>query len=287
VTVALSGDGGDEVFAGYNRYVYGARTINAALRTPAVVRQLASATIGQVSSQAWDRAYNLVAPAVPAGAPLRLFGSKLQKVGSLIANRSAATMYRSLLSAWQDPEALTTSGRNGYDPVESAFESLAGASLLDRMQVADQKSYLADDLLAKLDRISMAVSMEARVPLLDHRVVEFAWALPASMKVRAGAGKWVLREVLDRYVPRQIVDRPKMGFSVPIAAWLRGPLREWAGDLLSEHRLRSDGFLRYQEVDRAWRALQSGRDDAALRVWTVVMYQMWREHWAGGAALQA
>jgi asparagine synthase (glutamine-hydrolysing) len=150
--------------------------------------------------------------------------------------------------------------------------------LLDRMMLLDQQTYLADDLLAKVDRASMAVSLEARVPLLDHRVVEFAWRLRSDHKVRDGRGKWLLRQVLYNYVEPALVDRPKMGFSVPIGDWLRGPLRAWAEELLFV-RAESDGFLRLEKTRPAWERIQGGADDAGLAIWAVLMFESWRRHW--------
>jgi asparagine synthase (glutamine-hydrolysing) len=187
-------------------------------------------------------------------------------------------MYRSLLSAWQQPDDVVAEADDRQDWNEQILDEEEPADLLDRMMLADQTTYLPDDLLAKVDRASMAVSLEVRAPLLDHRVVEFSWRLPRDLKLRGAVGKWILRQVLYRRVPREILDRPKMGFSVPIEQWLRGPLREWAEGLLSYRALASSA-LDPVPVDRAWRDLQAGRRQGASALWAVLMFQAWRERW--------
>jgi asparagine synthase (glutamine-hydrolysing) len=190
-------------------------------------------------------------------------------------------MYRSLLSAWQQPGDLVPGARDdAEDPNDNILFGAEPAHLLDRMMLADQTTYLPDDLLAKLDRASMAVSLEVRAPLLDHRVVEFSWRLPKTLKLRGNVGKWILREVLYRRVPREILERPKMGFSVPIDRWLRGPLREWASGLLSRDELRRGDLLNPDTIVSAWAELQQERRLAGAGLWAVIMFQAWRARWA-------
>jgi asparagine synthase (glutamine-hydrolysing) len=279
VTVALSGDGGDEILAGYHRYIQGERAIGQIQRVPRPVRRAVAAGIGSVSARGWDRAYRAVAPALPASLRYRLPGEKLVKIGRLMEGGSDAEMYRSLLSAWQRPEHLLRGGDGAPSGVEHALARTAEWPLLDRMMATDQATYLADDLLAKVDRASMAVSLEVRVPLLDHRVVEFAWRLPRDLKIRGREGKWALRRVLDRYVPRELVDRPKMGFTVPTAAWLRGPLRGWAEDLLFSSAAGGDGLFEPVALRSAWKAFLGGETTAATGFWAVLMLEAWRERW--------
>jgi asparagine synthase (glutamine-hydrolysing) len=187
-------------------------------------------------------------------------------------------MYRSLLSFWHHPEELVGPLPPGLDRLQEVLIDQSHMDLLDRMMLADQSIYLPDDLLAKVDRASMAMSLEVRAPLLDHRVIEFSWRLPRSMKVRNGIGKWILRQILYRRVPQALIDRPKMGFSVPIDRWLRGPLRSWAEGLLSPAAIAAGG-LDPVPVRRAWRDLQDGRRRSGASVWAVLMLQAWRERW--------
>jgi asparagine synthase (glutamine-hydrolysing) len=189
-------------------------------------------------------------------------------------------MYRSLLSAWQQPETIVRDVSAAPDLNDRILNDREPARLLDRMMLADQLMYLPDDLLAKVDRASMAVSLEVRAPLLDHRVVELSWRLPPELKLRGRVGKWALRQILYRRMPRHLVDRPKMGFSVPIDGWMRGPLRQWAGDLLAPDALAEQGLLDPVPITRAWDDLQTGRRQTGAALWAVVMFQGWKERWA-------
>jgi asparagine synthase (glutamine-hydrolysing) len=207
-------------------------------------------------------------------------GERIHKLGRILRADSVGDMYRSLLSAWPNPEDLVADHVTGDDHNRGMLEGGPQAHLLDRMMLTDQETYLPDDLLAKLDRASMAVSLEVRAPILDHRVVEFSWRLPPSLKLRDGVGKWVLRQVLYRRVPKAMVERPKMGFSVPIDQWLRGPLRKWADDLLLGDGLRKSGLLDPAPIARGWKELQQGRRATGPAVWAVVMFEAWRARWA-------
>jgi len=266
VTVALCGDGGDELFGGYNRYVYGTRMLPAVERVPTAVRQWLAAGVDHVAVDSLSGLGGRV-------------GERVQKIGVLMTAGSVGAMYRSLLSAWQQPETIVRGVTVGPDENERVLNDDQPAALLDRMMLADQMTYLPDDLLAKVDRASMSVSLEVRAPLLDHRVVELSWRLPAALKLRGRVGKWALRQILYRRVPRALVDRPKMGFSVPIDAWLRGPLRKWAGDLIAPARLADDGLLDPAPIQQAWHDLQAGRRRTGAALWAVVMFQAWKEQW--------
>jgi asparagine synthase (glutamine-hydrolysing) len=272
VTVALCGDGGDELFAGYNRYVYGTRMLPRMDLVPRGVRRWAATRVGRLSSES----LNVFGPRA---------GERIHKVCDLMTADSVGDMYQSLMSAWKQPEQLLIqSGQRaqgrGHGAEAPGHEP---EHLLDRMLLADQTTYLPDDLLAKMDRASMAVSLEVRAPLLDHRIVEFSWRLPRSLKLRGTTGKWILRQLLYRRVPKAIVDRPKMGFSVPIDRWLRGPLKEWAADLVSPATLARDGLLDPAPIAQAWSDVTSGRRQAGAALWAVVMFQAWKEQWQAQA----
>jgi asparagine synthase (glutamine-hydrolysing) len=279
LTVALTGDGGDEVYGGYNRYAYGRRMLARMGYVPSPARHALAAAIGSIGADSWNTTYHAVSALLPRSLQQRRPGEKLHKIANLMGSDSVAGMYRSLVSAWQRPEELVIGGRKLDGTLERVLQSSSPAALVDRMMLADQLTYLPDDQLAKVDRVSMAVSLEVRVPLLDHRLVEFAWRVPARMKIRGGKGKWILRRVLYDLVPMEMVERPKQGLSVPIGEWLRGPLKGWADDLLDPARLDRDGILASAPVQREWNALQRGRDEVALGLWAVLMFQAWKRRW--------
>jgi asparagine synthase (glutamine-hydrolysing) len=277
VTVALSGDGGDELFGGYNRYVYGTRVLPRVSRIPRTLRRAVAAGVSCVPSSAWDRLAGL--SSILPGVPAARVGERIGKLTHVMAASSVGDMYCSLLSAWQRPAHLVDGGPTVDDLNEAVLRETEPGALLDRMMLADQLTYLPDDLLAKLDRASMAVSLEVRAPLLDHRIVEFSWRLPHRFKLRDGVGKWILRQVLYRRLPKAVIERPKMGFSIPIDRWLRGPLRNWAADLLSPAELERGGLLASAPIIGTWRDLQAGRCRAGAALWAVLMFQAWRTRW--------
>jgi asparagine synthase (glutamine-hydrolysing) len=275
VTVALSGDGGDELFAGYNRYAYGSRVIERATRIPRSARQLVGRGLTSVRPDRWDRLYGGAA-SIMRKPGQRLVGEKVHKLGNLLREPTEAAMYRSLVSAWKVPPVRDL--ENGESGVPGLPDE-PSLSLVERMMLTDQQRYLPDDLLAKVDRTSMAVSLEVRVPILDHRVVELSWHLPQHVKLRNGQGKWVLRQVLYRRVPRALVDRPKVGFSVPLGDWLRGPLRGWAEDRLAPSRLAELPWLDGKRVRDTWDGFLARRNNDHLEIWTILMFEAWRERW--------
>jgi len=276
VTVSLSGDGGDELFGGYNRYVWAPQLWRRFGRFPPVVRRAFVAALLSIPPRGWDAVGRGLSPLVTARMKQRNQGEKLHKLARSLRSEDADGMYLSLVSHWQDPSRLVVGG--GSDGRVSTDDDGPGdMELAARMMYLDSVTYLPDDILTKLDRATMAVSLEGRVPYLDHRVVEFAWRLPLRMKVGEGRGKWILRQVLHRYVPPELVDRPKWGFGVPLGTWLRGPLRDWAESLLNEGRLRREGFLRPEPVRRAWNEHLAGRRNRQYELWDVLMFQAWLE----------
>ncbi len=274
VTVALSGDGGDELFAGYNRYQLTKRFWRMLSLVPAPMRKAMAAGLTSLSTERWDGLFGNLPSKLYPPQP----GDKIYKVASILRLKNADDLYRRLVSHWDPsevvPGASETQGVLWDGAVRADFPDL-----LDRMQFLDMVTYLPDDILTKVDRTSMAVALEARVPLLDHRLVEFAWKLPHSAKVRGGVSKWLLRQVLYRHIPRELVERPKMGFGVPLGEWLRGPLREWAENLLSEKRLADAGFFDVKLVRHHWHEHLSGRRNWQYLLWDVLMFEAWRERW--------
>ncbi|WP_029007369.1 asparagine synthase (glutamine-hydrolyzing) [Azospirillum halopraeferens] len=275
VTVALSGDGGDELFAGYNRYFWGAGLWRRLGPLPAGLRAAGAAAIRALPPAGWDA---LFAP-VPARLRPRLPGDKLHKLAGVLAAGGPDALYRGLITHWEAPDALVIGAREPRGLLWDDGVAARVPDFVERMQYLDTATYLPDDILAKVDRASMAVALEARVPLLDHRVVEFAWRLPMHQKIRDGRGKWLLRRVLDRHVPRDLVERPKMGFGVPIDSWLRGPLRDWAEALLDERRLRDDGLFDPAPIRARWAEHLSGRRNWQYLLWSVLMVQAWQDRW--------
>ena len=274
VTVALSGDGGDELFAGYTRYAFAERLWRSLSLLPRPARKALAGGLTAISPDRWSRLLSVL----PQGALPGQIGDKLHKLAATLRVEDADALYRRIVTHWEPADIMpgTTEPRGLlWDAsVDKDF-----ADLLQRMQFLDLVTYLPDDILTKVDRASMAVGLEARVPLIDHRVVEFAWRLPRHAKIRGGASKWLLRQVLYRHVPANLVERPKMGFGIPLGEWLRGPLRDWAEALLSEHRLRDGGLFDVGLIRRTWAEHLSGQRNWQYRLWNVLVFEAWRERW--------
>ncbi|MCA3245005.1 MAG: asparagine synthase (glutamine-hydrolyzing) [Azospirillum sp.] len=275
VTVALSGDGGDELFAGYNRYVWADRLWGTLARVPAPLRAAAAAIAARTPSGLADAAARLLPehhrPARPH--------EKLAKMAEILRLDGIDAVYRRLVSQWPDPGALVPGGAEPDGPLFDPSLAAEFPEPVARMQAIDAATYLPDDILVKVDRATMAVGLEGREPLLDHRLYEFAWSLPPEFKLRDGVGKWPLRQILVRHVPRELFERPKMGFGVPIDSWLRGPLRDWAEDLLDERAMKADGLLAPAPIRAAWAQHLSGARENHYPLWTVLMFQAWRRRW--------
>ena len=271
VTVALSGDAGDELFGGYDRY----RWAQKVAAVPLALRRIGGAALRMLPAEAWSALLAPVAPLLPDELRAGNRADRLRKLAAVMGARSNDEVYRQMVSFWPEGASPALESR---EPATAFADSPGGLRDFEmRMMLLDLRTYLADDILVKVDRAAMASSLETRVPLLDHRIVEFALQLPLHQKMRGGQGKWVLRRLLDRYVPRALVDRPKKGFGIPIHEWLRGPLRGWAEDLLSEERLRTGGFIDPAPVRALWRQHVEGNSDWGYRLWPVLMFEAWRD----------
>lgn len=273
VSVSLSGDAGDELFCGYNRYHITASLWRKLTMLPMSLRKLLGQSINCISPHAWDRLGTLL----PSSAISVNFGDKLHKGANVLASGSVDALYMGLVSHWDDPAKAVIGGLEHESLLTSNIPELKGLDAVQRMMALDMLTYLPDNILTKVDRASMGVSLESRVPFLDHRVVEFAWSLPQSIKLCDGQTKWVLRQVLYRHVPKEMIERPKMGFGVPLDKWLRGPLRDWAETLLDESRLRHEGYFHPLPIRKKWAEHLSGQRNWASQLWSVLMFQAWLE----------
>ena len=277
VTVCLSGDGGDELFGGYNRYLW-VRNLWRTLGWMAPpVRAALAGVITTLSPTSWDVLFGALGRLLPAKWHHATPGDKLHKAAEILAKRSPEDIYLSLVSQWRSPGRVVP---NSHEPSSALTDRHDWPSMPDfehQMMYLDQVSYLPDDILTKVDRAAMAVSLETRVPFLDHRLIEFAWSIPLSMKIRHGQGKWLLRQVLYKHVPKRMLERPKMGFGVPIDQWLRGPLRSWAADLLDSSRVRREGYFDPGPIQQKWVEHQSGSRNWSAQLWSLLMFESWLE----------
>ena len=278
VTVSLSGDGGDELFGGYKRYFLWGRVWRAAQWAPAFLREAAAWSLRGVGPRRWNQVLGLALSHFSLGRGLPSPGDKLEKLAQILSAKDSFERYQVIVSDW---ESSNSAVRGGVAPSSMPHQRCAAPEFHDfraQMMFLDAVTYLPDDILVKLDRAAMAVSLEGRAPYLDHRVVEFAARLPLSMKLRNGKGKWILRRVLYEYVPSELIDRPKKGFSLPVGEWLRGPLREWAEELLDENRITNEGYLQTKVVRKTWEDHLSGQRDLRHHVWALLMFQAWLDH---------
>ena len=278
VTVSLSGDGGDELFAGYNRHAWLERVWARVGGLPSGVRRAAGSAIAHIPPGVVERTAGAT-NALPLKWRFRNPSTKVAKVGRVLAAPTPEEAYRSLTTHWEDATSLVLGheARKGSGPLEAV--PFLDCGITERMLWFDLSGYLPNDILVKLDRAAMAVSLETRVPFLDRQVLQLAWSLPLDVKLHDGQTKWILRQVLQRHVPAELVDRPKMGFGFPIGRWLRGPLRDWAEHLLDERRLRSQGLLAPLRVRRAWAVHCSGKQDLGYELWDLLVLQSWMDRW--------
>jgi asparagine synthase (glutamine-hydrolysing) len=284
--VALSGDAGDELFGGYNRYFWGPRIWAKLAWLPYTVRQALGAAISAMPIAGWNALCGPKNVFLPRGKVIINAGDKAQNLAARLRSVSNLDdLYLSLVSEWQDP-AQVVRGVNSCPVVEPRSvlaDPLPEGDLTDetksplRMMYRDSMTYLPDDILCKVDRAAMATSLETRLPFLDHRVAELAWRMPLQMKIRGEQGKWALRQVLYKHVSRELIDRPKAGFGIPIGHWLRGPLRSWAESLLDQNRLNAEGYFYSRPIRKKWAEHLAGQHDHTASLWTVLMFQAWLE----------
>jgi asparagine synthase (glutamine-hydrolysing) len=270
VTVALSGDGGDEMFGGYNRHFAGPLLWQRMKLMPLPLRKWLSLRIKSLPVSRWDK----------LGGSYPQLGERLYKAAAVLPLKTPEDIYRRLLSQHDDPLELVVDGSEPKIPLyNNENRPQTNLSFAEMMMAGDALSYLPNDILIKMDRASMAVSLEARAPFLDQRIYEYSWSLPESLKIRDGRGKWILRQLLKKYLPEDLYERPKQGFNMPVGAWLREDLREWAGDLLSEEKIGREGFLRPAQVRTLWQEHQNGEGNHAAILWAILMFQSWLERW--------
>jgi asparagine synthase (glutamine-hydrolysing) len=287
VTVSLSGDGGDELFGGYNRYHRASALWGSVSKIPRPARAMLGWGATRLSPGAWNSIAAAMRPGQARLSRPRFTGEKLHKTAGILASRSIEEFYHGLVSRWADPAAVVIGGTEPPTLLAGNVPELRGLNAGERMMALDLMTYLPDEIFVKLDRAAMAVSLESRIPFMDHDVIEFAWRMPFDYKVRDGRSKWPLRQILHKHVPQALVDRPKRGFGVPIEAWLRGPLRDWAEALLDERRLEREGYLQPVPIRAMWHAHQSGRVNMEHHLWDILMFQSWLEAQQGCGGMTA
>jgi asparagine synthase (glutamine-hydrolysing) len=275
VTVALSGDAGDELFCGYNRYLWSARMWPRLARMPYSLRRAGASTVSRISPATWTRLADVLEPVLPARLRVRGAGDKLHKLARAAASRSAEELYVDLVTQWPDPREIVP-GAELPSAVEALAKLPSDMPFIQRMMFHDLCTCLPDDMLCKVDRAAMSASLEIRVPFLANEVVRFAWQVPAATHMQGGVGKRLLRSVLERYVPRPLFERPKVGFGVPIRDWLRGPLRTWAADLLATARLERSGYFNVESVQTLLQEHLCGSRNHQHRLWAILMFEAWR-----------
>lgn len=279
VTVSLTGDAGDELFSGYNRYQWGPKIWQKIDGVPLPLRQGLRRISSSVNVKTWDSFFKLLYKAIPQNRQIAVPAQKLKKIESIIDSPDPLALYMALISQWQNPNSVTTAGQELEYDYKRLWKN--DRSIADNMAFCDFKGYMADDILVKVDRAAMAVSLETRAPFLDHRLIEKAFSIPQSLKFKDGQSKWLLRQILYKYVPKSLIERPKLGFGIPIDAWLRTDLKDWAMDLLSPGKLGRHGLFEQSVVEHCWQEHLQGRADNQYQLWGVLMFQAWYEMWNG------
>jgi asparagine synthase (glutamine-hydrolysing) len=273
VSVSLSGDGGDELFCGYNRYLMTKNWWKKLRSIPLPLRKILSSSIKSISPQHWNKLLKLL----PSLNFHNNFGDKMHKGADVLDSKNLSDLYYRLVSHFKRPSEIVINSKEPNTFLTNYKPEMPGLDEQQQMMALDSISYLPDDILVKVDRAAMATSLETRVPFLDHRVVEYIWQIPQSLKLRNGQSKWILRQILYQYVPKKLIERPKMGFGIPIDSWLRGPLRDWAENLLNETRLQQEGYLNSDQIRIKWTEHLSGKRNWQYHLWDILMFQSWLE----------
>ncbi|MEN9349450.1 MAG: hypothetical protein RL372_428 [Bacteroidota bacterium] len=276
VTVCLSGDAGDELFGGYNRYIQGVRF----KKYPQPLKKAIYAILSQLTPAQFNLVYDKLKPLLPSSFRSSNPGSHIQKIVSILNLTNDWEIYERLTTFSFSSNIIIKGQSHLNNTISNLFnEKLRNIEFANKMMIADSLTYLTDDILCKVDRAAMSVSLETRVPFLDYRLVEFAWRLPLHMKIRNGKGKWILRELLNKYIPPSLIDRPKMGFAIPIDIWLKNELKDWAESLLNEKRIKEDGIFNSNEIKEIWNNHQSGEKGLQSELWNILIFQSWKEQW--------
>lgn len=278
VTVSLSGDGGDEVFCGYNRYSWGKSIWNGTNWIPAPIRSSIASIINKTSPSTIDHAAQILNKVLPSRFKQQNIGNKLHKIAGVLAAKTPQEMYNGYVSTWKKPESVLAGGNQKY-LTQTIPEYPNIQNISELMMYLDMRSYLPDDILVKVDKAAMANSLETRIPFLDNRIIEFALKLPLDFKLKDNTGKWLLRQVLYKYIPKEYFERPKMGFALPIDQWLRGELKEWANDLLCSETIKQQGYFNPNEVQRYLQEHTSRKRNWSHHLWSILMFQAWHQHW--------
>jgi len=273
VKVALSGDGGDELFCGYNRYVFSKKFTSILNLMPLSLRKIISSSLTLIPPHKWDQ----LSKFLPSSYQYSEFGNKIYKGANALEAKDLYELYNILCSSWQNPTSVVLNSQEPSTLLTKLKFQIGKLNNQQKMMALDFLTYLPDDILVKVDRASMASSLETRAPMLDHKLIEYVWKIPHSLKLRDGNGKWILRKILKKYIPEKLTERPKMGFGIPIESWLRGPLRDWTENLLEEKKLEEEGYFNSKLIRKKWRDHLHGKNNWHKQLWDILMFQAWNE----------